>query len=575
MKRFLYRGFLGLALLACIAIGMIIAAMGRDSRNAVFERLYDNADRANRVIARVLHPQPEGPATERFVSIFAVLEGEVVDLPRAGRTGIGGGLTAIGDEALVLRFDGTLFSVSLDGTVSRPDIAVPENGFADYLLAIEKPEYSNFRHRPGRFRYNAIRYHDGPLGARLLISYLRWNTAEECYTATVSQLLLPTAPQSIADISAEAGDWEELFSTAPCLPLRGVMASIQGEEAGGRMVISPDGMSLYLSLGDFGWNGYHSDGLHPLSSVALAQYDEADHGKILEIDLVTGAARHLSKGHRNPQGITVDDAGRIWTVEHGPRGGDELNLIREGNNYGWPIQSLGTGYNSLPIPGVRNVGRHDEFVQPALAWLPSIATSAVHTIRGFHPTWDGDLLVGSLMGNRLVRIRIDGERVVFAEEIPMGRRLRDLTQISDEVIAIWTDSQEVIFLRAATEPSGAQVVEDHVAALDISPQQRTALSEAIEECASCHSFEANENRIGPSLATVGGAAVASQSFASYSAALRGTSGNWTRERLASYLADPQAVVPGTDMPELEFGDPAVPGLLADLLLELAGASEEP
>jgi aldose sugar dehydrogenase len=571
MRRATFSCFLGLSLVGCFGIGLLVAAMGRNSELEAVKLLHRAADKAARAFGTVRGAEED--KSKSVTTIFAGLEVEAIGLPRSSRLGIGGAITSVGREVLVLRFDGQVFSVSFDGTVSSPNIEVPDNGFGAYLEAIKLPRYTSFRHRPDRFRYNDILYSNGPLGPRLLLSYLQWHAEDNCFTTSISQLTLPQAPTSSADIQASASDWQSLFRTKPCLPLRGVMSSIQGEEAGGRMAVSPDGKKVYLSVGDFGWNGFHSDGQHTLSSVALAQLESADYGKVIEIDLVNGASRHLSVGHRNPQGIVVDSQWRIWTVEHGPRGGDELNLIEGGANYGWPLETLGTDYNGEPIPSVLDVGRHDRFAKPVLAWLPSIAPSSIMSISGFHPAWDGDLLVGSLRGNKLVRVRVDGTRAIFAEEIAMGRRIRDLTQVANEVIALWTDSHEVIFMRPLEGGRGDRFIETYIERLDGGPQLKSAVRQAISECAECHSFNRNEHGIGPSLARVASMPVASADFSTYSDAFMRASGFWSQDRLEAFIANPQAEVPGTTMPQLEFATPEVPGLIAGLLQALALADQ--
>ena len=144
-----------------------------------------------------------------------------------------------------------------------------------------------------------------------------------------------------------------------------------------------------------------------------------------------------SYGHRNPQGLTRDPVtGRIWENEHGPRGGDELNLIRPGLNYGWPVASYGINYDGTiytletHLPGM---------VQPVWAWVPSIATSGLMVYTGDRfPWWRGNVFSGGLDGRVLSRITLDGERVVSEEELmeeELGR-IRDVRQGPDGYIYV-------------------------------------------------------------------------------------------------------------------------------------------
>lgn len=102
---------------------------------------------------------------------------------------------------------------------------------------------------------------------------------------------------------------------------------------------------MHLASGDYSWDGVYADDV-------IAQKDEFDYGKVIEINVETRVAKQISKGHRNTQGIAIDRLGDLWTVEHGHRGGDELNRIVEGADYGWPSVTLGTRYSGLPLPGV-------------------------------------------------------------------------------------------------------------------------------------------------------------------------------------------------------------------------------
>jgi len=293
----------------------------------------------------------------------------------------------------------------------------------------------------------------------------------------------------------------------------------------------------------------------------------------MEIDLKTGQARRFSAGHRNPQGITLDGQGRIWTVEHGPRGGDELNLIKEGNNYGWPLETYGTDYNGAPLPSVASaaVGRHDNFVKPVWSWLPSVATSSLAYIKGFHPTWDGDILATTLNGNMLIRLRLDDERLVFAERIEIGRAVRDLVQVSEHLLAAWTDANEVIFLNPISGGFGEQFVARYIENMTADTALKDKMKKAIAFCSDCHSVNRNEQRIGPSLAFAAGGPIGNTNFQAYSGALKAASGDWTHDRLVSYLDNPEAIWPGTTMPDPGIEDPELLDTLADMLSALSKA----
>ncbi len=156
----------------------------------------------------------------------------------------------------------------------------------------------------------------------------------------------------------------------------------------------------------------------------------------------------FSYGHRNPQGIVFDpDSGLVWSHEHGPRGGDELNLIRGGENYGWPVATFGVDYSGARITPYSS---RPGMVDPKIDWTPSIAPAGMAQYRGnLFEGWHGDLLVASLVERSIRRIQLDGERVISDEKLDLeiGRRLRDVRVGPDEAIYILTDHADGQVLR--------------------------------------------------------------------------------------------------------------------------------
>lgn len=181
-----------------------------------------------------------------------------------------------------------------------------------------------------------------------------------------------------------------------------------------------------------------------------------------------------SFGHRNPQGLIFDLKGNLWDTEHGPRGGDELNLIRRGANYGWPTVSYGINYNGAPLRTpwpeiVSNQGRGHEgnvadIAMPAFRWMPSIGACGLTVVQPgpkgeAFPAWRGDLLAGGLSGSNVDRLRVevgaDGVgRVVEREEIVHGRgRVRDVRCAPDgSIYVVLNGPDRIIRLAPVSTP---------------------------------------------------------------------------------------------------------------------------
>jgi glucose/arabinose dehydrogenase len=147
-------------------------------------------------------------------------------------------------------------------------------------------------------------------------------------------------------------------------------------------------------------------------------------------------------GHRNVQAAALDQQGRLWIVDHGPRGGDELNLIEKGKNYGWPVVTYGQEYSGKPIPN--SVTAREGFEQPVYYWDPVIAPSGAEFYTGdAFPAWRGSLFIGSLAPKRLVRLVLEDDRVVGEEHLITDRdqRIRDVRQGPDGALYVVTDER--------------------------------------------------------------------------------------------------------------------------------------
>lgn len=153
-----------------------------------------------------------------------------------------------------------------------------------------------------------------------------------------------------------------------------------------------------------------------------------------------------SYGHRNIQAAALDARNRLWTIEHGASGGDELNRPESGKNYGWPVITYGEDYGGGPIgDGITTMNGME---QPVYYWDPVIAPSGMIVYTGtVFREWRGDILVGGLVAQALVHLEIEDDRVVSEERIPLGARIRDVTQGPDHAIYVITDEGNGKLLR--------------------------------------------------------------------------------------------------------------------------------
>ena len=223
---------------------------------------------------------------------------------------------------------------------------------------------------------------------------------------------------------------------------------------GSRLVFRRDG-TLFVTLGD---RLTHREAAQDLS-VTLGKVVRINADGSIPADnpfvARDGARKEIwSYGHRNVQAAALDGEGRLWTVEHGARGGDELNQPQAGRNYGWPVITYGVDYSGARIGvGTARAGME----QPFYYWDPVIAPSGAVFYRGDKfPDWRGDLLVGSLQPGCLVRLRLADGRVGLEERytLDVGRRIRDVRQGPDGLVYLLVDAAEGRLVRL-TPPAGA------------------------------------------------------------------------------------------------------------------------
>lgn len=300
---------------------------------------------------------------------------------------------------------------------------------------------------------------------------------------------------------------------------------------GGR-IVSKDFENFYMSFTDS--TQYTNDNSLDKVKIPLAQNNNPNipDGKIIKINSKTGLHNIFSYGHRNPQGLFMDNDSKIFQTEHGPKGGDEFNLLEKGKNYGWPLSSHGVNsFNYKEVYGL--MGRHDKFTKPIFSWGPGIGISNLIKLKNFHNNWEEDFLILSLKNQSLYRVRLNENHVEFVEKIWLGHRLRDIAHYKDKIF-IWTDDKKLIIID----------VIDTVERSFVDVRQPLLVS-----CLSCHHLGVtNSTHSGPTLANIINKKAGSDPNFKYSDVLKKSEVIWDEENLISYLLNPQKFLPGNYMP---------------------------
>jgi glucose/arabinose dehydrogenase/cytochrome c2 len=366
-------------------------------------------------------------------------------------------------------------------------------------------------------------------------------------------------------------DGQELFSTSPPAPTGGPNIT--------RIQFLPD-KSLIVGIGSSGQPGS-----------GMVQRVDGDIGKIIRLyrdgtipdDNALAAADPNAKpelwaiGLRSPVGFALDDDDRLWGLDIGPQGGDELNLLEAGGNFGWPLLSWGFDYSGRAMSDKQSA---PGFVDPVVVWSPSIAPSGLTYYRGdAFPGWQGDLFLGALADQAILRLRIRDNKVVQQQLLlsNLNERIRSVEAGPDGLLYAITDSSKAKILRIRPgQPAGADLARvaqpfdmpagstiiERLKQHGVMQSEETAAAEALgydpvraqflfaQNCATCHSMEEGaESAIGPSLHGVAGRRSGTLPGYSYSAAMANsaTSVVWDYFTLTAFLTSPQAYYPGTKM----------------------------
>lgn len=278
---------------------------------------------------------------------------------------------------------------------------------------------ANRRMDDSRFAINDIAVlSESTASARLLISYPRLGASRSCVEIAVDELAYDRKVQKIKFVA----NW---FVSKPCVPISAV------QHTAGRFAVI-DKNSVYVTIGDLGYSEIDN------------RAKRGDLGSIFKLS--AKSAVRVSQGHRNPQGIVLFDKKTLLAAEHGPRGGDEINVIKEGGDYGWPFVTYGQPYGSGDYVRPAMTGTHEGFLKPITYWVPSIApTELVQLPLQGWGSWGRALVLGTLREEVLVFMKVsDTFEVSEMVQVDMGERIRDLEVLSNGGLLATTDSGKLI-----------------------------------------------------------------------------------------------------------------------------------
>jgi hypothetical protein len=280
----------------------------------------------------------------------------------------------------------------------------------------------------------------------LILSSLDYDIENDCHRLAVF------SNQFIKLSHPELAKWKKIFVSKKCLEEDvHIDEKFPLSSAGGR-IVKFDENHILLSVGDYAVDGYYS-------SEKFSQDLSNDYGKIIKININDLSNEIFSYGHRNPQGLFFVDQENIFSTEHGPYGGDELNIIYKNKNYGWPVATFGTAYNnysgnlssdelidaSFEWPNEITSNSHDGFQKPIFSWGPrwGVSNLIVYKSGVIDKRWAGNFFISSLRAKTLTRMVFnkDNKSIIYAENILIDKRIRDIVESPDGKIVLLTDQE--------------------------------------------------------------------------------------------------------------------------------------
>lgn len=444
--------------------------------------------------------------------------------------GEGGAIEPLGDDVYLVTRLGAFYRLQPgDGAFRKIALAPPADVVREGVFYSRPKDFTSLG-------FKDLKLRETDAGVEITVSESRIDRGNVCVGIVVSQAVVPHAALKDGDAAAQ---WREIWRSSPCITSAGGSFPFQ---SGGDMAFMEDGR-LAIFIGDFGVDGHNrkTAGVNP-------QTLDNDYGKVVAIDTSNGASEIVSRGHRNPGGLAIGPDGALWQSEHGAQGGDEINRIVAGGNYGWPLETYGVHYGTRNWPLDETTGDHDRFIRPVYGFVPSMAMSSLALMGGGEfPLWRDDLILGTLKYKRLMRLHIREGRVIFAEPLLLRARVRDLAIDNHGVLYVKDDVRPFVY--RLTNGGGTAPIAGTPDAVF-----------AAAGCAACH----DGSSAAPPLADLYGRDIASVRGFSYSAALSDKHGTWDGAALRAFLSDPQSFAPGSTMPAPDLSEAQIDELIKSL-----------
>lgn len=330
-----------------------------------------------------------------------------------------GALELFNNKLLFVDGDGYSWIIEGDIVIQGPFFSIPNH----------KTEFLKFIKNDFLGKYFGIKdvlvKSSGGSTSEIYVSSTDFDSDMKCYFISVFKNTIDNRSYRMNN-----KDWVKIFETKPCLP-KHVKGDFLGQSAGGRLAKGDNG-EIYLSTGDFYFDGVNEKN--------ILQTSENSYGKVLLLPSRNTKQSVIAQGLRNPQGLFFFK-GFLYESEHGPQGGDEVNLLdtkKRSIDYGWPAATFGVDYGKLEWPLDNKNNNHflRGFTTPLFSWIPSIGVSNLLVIYDTSELmrWNNNLIVSSLKDQSLYRLVFDRQdRVILVERINVGIRVRDLVQVGNTI----------------------------------------------------------------------------------------------------------------------------------------------